>query len=59
MAKLSLKHSSGRPVFIVGMPRSGTSLIEQILSSHPQVFGAGELNTINDITFLALLKGEY
>lgn len=31
------------PVFIVGMPRSGTSLVEQILSSHPQVFGAGEL----------------
>lgn len=32
-----------RPVFIVGMPRSGTSLIEQILASHPDVFGAGEL----------------
>jgi tetratricopeptide (TPR) repeat protein len=31
------------PVFIVGMPRSGTSLIEQILASHPEVFGAGEL----------------
>ncbi len=34
---------SGRPVFVVGMPRSGTSLIEQILASHPAVFGAGEL----------------
>jgi tetratricopeptide (TPR) repeat protein len=32
------------PIFIVGMPRSGTSLVEQILSSHPQVFGAGELD---------------
>jgi tetratricopeptide (TPR) repeat protein len=31
------------PVFILGMPRSGTSLMEQILSSHPDVFGAGEL----------------
>jgi tetratricopeptide (TPR) repeat protein len=31
------------PVFIVGMPRSGTSLTEQILASHPQVFGAGEV----------------
>jgi tetratricopeptide (TPR) repeat protein len=31
------------PIFIVGMPRSGTSLTEQILASHPQVFGAGEL----------------
>jgi len=30
------------PVFIVGMPRSGTTLIEQILASHPRVFGAGE-----------------
>ncbi len=30
------------PVFIVGMPRSGTSLVEQILASHPGVFGAGE-----------------
>jgi len=35
--------SSNRPVFIVGMLRSGTSLAEQILASHPQVFGAGEL----------------
>ncbi|WP_188526155.1 tetratricopeptide repeat-containing sulfotransferase family protein [Sinisalibacter lacisalsi] len=32
-----------RPVFIVGMPRSGTSLVEQILASHPSVFGGGEL----------------
>jgi tetratricopeptide (TPR) repeat protein len=35
--------ASARPVFIVGMPRSGTSLAEQILASHPAVFGAGEL----------------
>jgi tetratricopeptide (TPR) repeat protein len=34
---------SGRPVFIVGMLRSGTSLAEQILASHPAVYGAGEL----------------
>ncbi len=32
-----------QPVFIVGLPRSGTSLVEQILASHSQVFGAGEL----------------
>ncbi len=37
-----------RPVFIVGMPRSGTSLVEQILASHPRVFGAGELNLVRD-----------
>jgi tetratricopeptide (TPR) repeat protein len=36
-------NASARPVFIVGMPRSGTSLAEQILASHPDVFGAGEL----------------
>jgi len=35
--------SSTRPVFVVGMPRSGTSLVEQILASHPAVAGAGEL----------------
>jgi tetratricopeptide (TPR) repeat protein len=35
---------SSAPVFIVGMPRSGTSLVEQILASHAQVFGAGELD---------------
>ena len=35
--------ASAVPVFIVGMTRSGTTLIEQILASHPQIFGAGEL----------------
>jgi hypothetical protein len=34
---------SERPVFIVGMPRSGTTLVEQILASQDRVFGAGEL----------------
>jgi tetratricopeptide (TPR) repeat protein len=38
--------ASERPVFIVGLPRSGTTLTEQILASHPQVFGAGELDAI-------------
>ncbi len=38
---------SHTPIFIVGMPRSGTSLVEQILASHSQVFGAGELADIN------------
>ncbi len=39
---------SERPVFIVGMPRSGTSLVEQMLASHPEVHGAGELRLIVD-----------
>lgn len=34
---------SERPVFIVGLPRSGTSLLEQVLASHSRVFGGGEL----------------
>jgi len=36
-------NDSERPVFIVGMPRSGTTLTEQILASHPDAFGCGEL----------------
>lgn len=35
-----------RPIFILGMPRSGTTLTEQILASHPDVYGAGELPLI-------------
>ena len=35
-------HPSKVPIFIVGMPRSGTTLVEQILASHPMVYGAGE-----------------
>ncbi|NNF51615.1 MAG: tetratricopeptide repeat protein [Gammaproteobacteria bacterium] len=38
-----------RPVFIVGMPRSGTSLAEQILAAHPNVFAAGERSEIGRI----------
>jgi len=37
------------PIFIVGMPRSGTSLVEQILASHPDVYGAGELKDLGKI----------
>jgi len=37
------------PVFILGMPRSGTSLLEQILSSHPDVFGGGELKYLTGV----------
>jgi len=40
---------STKPVFVVGMPRSGTSLAEQIIASHPAAFGAGELNFWSDL----------
>ena len=36
-------HDSARPIFIIGMPRSGTTLVERILSSHPEVMSCGEL----------------
>jgi Flp pilus assembly protein TadD len=45
------------PVFIVGMPRSGTTLAEQIIASHPQAFGAGERSAL-DGAFAALGGGE-
>jgi len=37
------------PIFVIGMPRSGTTLVEQIIASHPLVHGAGELQTFNDV----------
>jgi tetratricopeptide (TPR) repeat protein len=44
------------PVFVVGLPRSGTTLIEQILASHGEVFGAGEIELVRD-TMAALGGG--
>jgi tetratricopeptide (TPR) repeat protein len=38
-----------RPIFIVGMPRSGTTLVEQIISAHPLVHGAGELPVLSNL----------
>jgi tetratricopeptide (TPR) repeat protein len=46
-AKRALGSESARPLFIVGMPRSGTTLTEQILASHRDVAGAGELAYFN------------
>jgi tetratricopeptide (TPR) repeat protein len=43
-AKAGLGDPSALPVFIIGMPRSGTSLVEQIAASHPEIHGAGELS---------------
>jgi tetratricopeptide (TPR) repeat protein len=47
--KASFGSESELPVFIVGMPRSGTTLVEQIVSSHPQVTGAGEISLLSRI----------
>jgi tetratricopeptide (TPR) repeat protein len=46
----SFGSDSERPIFIVGMMRSGTSLVEQILASHAKVFGAGELPHLKRLT---------
>jgi tetratricopeptide (TPR) repeat protein len=40
---------SRRPVFVFGLPRSGTTLIEQVLASHPSVYGAGELRLVRKL----------
>lgn len=46
-AAIAMRHGRGdisrAPIFVIGMPRSGTTLIEQILASHPDVYGGGEL----------------
>ena len=52
--QLSLGPLDIRPIFIVGMPRSGTSLVEQIISSHHSVHGAGELNNFKNVVTPAL-----
>jgi tetratricopeptide (TPR) repeat protein len=59
MARLSgAGDPSDMPVFIVGMPRSGTTLIEQILASHPRVHGAGELKLLAETLSAAASRRE-
>jgi tetratricopeptide (TPR) repeat protein len=48
--KADLGARSDVPIFIVGMPRSGTTLIEQILASHPHVYAAGELKRLQTLS---------
>jgi tetratricopeptide (TPR) repeat protein len=43
LAPLTRPGGTPRPIFVVGMPRSGTTLVERILAAHPEVHGAGEL----------------
>ena len=42
-------YNDSAPIFIIGMPRSGTTLVEQIISSHADIFGAGEIEFIPEI----------
>ena len=48
-ARSNYGSDSDRPVFIIGMPRSGTTLVEQIIASHPLAHGAGELPKIGEL----------
>ena len=48
-ARSSLKNAATTPIFVLGMPRSGTTLIEQIIASHPELYGAGELPDLMEI----------
>ena len=52
-------YASDLPVFVVGLPRSGTTLVEQILASHPQVRGAGELGALEGVVGDVLGEGGF
>lgn len=47
--KIESHNQSEKPVFIVGMPRSGSTLVEQMLTMHSYITGLGEINTLDDI----------
>jgi tetratricopeptide (TPR) repeat protein len=50
--------ASELPIFVLGMPRSGTTLVEQILASHPVVHGAGELKVLEETLIAAAGRGD-
>jgi tetratricopeptide (TPR) repeat protein len=50
-SNVSLGVCSDLPIFIFGMPRSGSTLVEQILASHPSVVGGGEISDLMETTF--------
>ncbi len=52
-------HAGEQPIFIIGMPRSGTTLIEQILASHPRVHGAGERQDFEKAIVTASGRSDY
>ena len=56
-AQLPAGHPPRRPIFILGMMRSGTTLMEQIISAHPAVYGAGELDYLGKAVMAEMSKG--
>lgn len=58
-SNLSSQIDTQLPVFVVGMPRSGTTLVETILGSHPKIYPAGELNEFRNISrYFAIQTGK-
>jgi tetratricopeptide (TPR) repeat protein len=57
-ARRSAGYASDTPVFILGMPRSGSTLVEQILASHPAVFGAGECEDFKTLAKVMKIPGD-
>lgn len=53
----ALSPARRRPIFVLGMMRSGTTLTEQILSSHSQIYGAGEMETMNMLMWEGMQAG--
>jgi tetratricopeptide (TPR) repeat protein len=56
LQKRKTGHPSKKPIFVVGMPRSGTTLTEQILASHPDVYGVGELKAMARINAMVSMN---
>ena len=57
MTRLSAEAPAERPIFIVGLPRSGTTLVEQILSGHPRVAAGGEISFFLERTASMFVHG--
>ncbi len=53
-----INNYKNKPIFVLGMPRSGTTLVEQIISSHSLVHGAGELEFLNDAIYSSNWKNK-
>ena len=56
--KTKIEKSKCKMIFILGMPRSGTTLVEQIISSHPDVYGSGELNFLARVVYKNFFKAD-
>ena len=52
LPRAGVREGVAQPIFIVGFPRSGTTMVEQTLSAHPKIAAGDELPTINEITQL-------